>query len=60
MVEWKDAQLTSPHGHIKTTATYRTVITEIDLKTGRWLFYSQGCKEQSTQGLEGREEKQSS
>lgn len=34
MAERKDAQLTSPREHMKTTTTYRTVITELDLKTG--------------------------
>ena len=35
MAEQKVAQLTSPREHIKTTTTYRTVITETDLKTSR-------------------------
>ena len=38
MEEVKDARLTSPHEHIKTTTTYRRKkksLAEIDLKTSR-------------------------
>ena len=35
MAEQEDLELTFSHGHTKTTTTYKTTISEDDLKTSR-------------------------
>lgn len=37
MAEKENAELTSPHEYIKTTATYRATLIENDLKTSRTI-----------------------
>lgn len=43
MTEQKDAEVTSPHEHIKNSSIYAAILTEIKLETGR-LLYNKGCK----------------